>query len=300
LMDTQEVLYNFIRKIFQSRVYLSYPYHKIRQMRYIDYCDIDDDPELLPIISSHQENLIKFHVYFTDYQFFYINEEIDLEFCYKSIILHRRRPFQGIYFWSHRDNRNKSNLLPDKIINTLISHQNSILKYTVISHQNSILKYTVISHQNSILKYTVITEIIAPYLLFDCNMIPIYYPQIKIMEIWKVQNIEQLKQTRLKRLYINGPIDYMNDLIKNLPDTIEFLAIQGIYMSSDQIDKFKHLKYLRINPLSLNMAQRRYYKSIVNHNPDVFFTPVINQKKYTPFIIGVLVLVIVSMFKWYI
>jgi hypothetical protein len=42
IMDTKKILYDFVRKIFQSD-YISYPFRKIRQMHPTDYRDCSFD-----------------------------------------------------------------------------------------------------------------------------------------------------------------------------------------------------------------------------------------------------------------
>jgi hypothetical protein len=84
IMDTKKILYDFVRKIFQSDSGIAYPFFKIRQMHSTNYRDIFhfdglDYPDLLRIIPRNQVDLMKFYEYFADYQHSYVNEELSYD-----------------------------------------------------------------------------------------------------------------------------------------------------------------------------------------------------------------------------
>jgi hypothetical protein len=228
IADTKKILYNFIRRIFQSES-VPYPYNKIRRMYTIDYYDEIIYPEipgnLLPIIPKRGRDMDKFYKYFTDYQYCHVNYNFNMPD-------HINKSFVGVYgdiaFY--------------------------IEFFRTISHQNNILKYT-ISH---------ITEIFAPSNTIDCVSLVKFFPQIEKLDVYNIQNSHPLKQTKLKYLRISRNVE-TDEIISYLPNTIESLIIlngktPSYERSLDQLSKYPCLNYLKINirtsllstPLNIN------------------------------------------------
>jgi hypothetical protein len=81
ISDTQKILSNFIRRIFQSEV--SYPVNKILRM----HTSCRDVFNILHFIPKNDETLIKFYKHFSNYQFLCMNGILNVtSFCNRSDI----------------------------------------------------------------------------------------------------------------------------------------------------------------------------------------------------------------------
>jgi hypothetical protein len=146
----------------------------------------------------------------------------------------------------HASNKYSSNAPYKYTPNTSASHQNNIVEYTdvplrgICMYSTDFIIRTTLGHH--------ITEIFATVGVIDCQTILKHYPHIEKLEARSLNNVWQLKQSKLKYLCINN--NQTGDIIKNLPDTIEsFTMKRGWHTESifDQLSKFPHLTYLKIN-----------------------------------------------------
>jgi hypothetical protein len=126
------------------------------------------------------------------------------------------------------------------------SREIEILNGIHITSSSYIFSYDIFLNQR-------ITEIIAPNMEFDCASIVKYCPLIEKLVVNTMQYFAPLKQTQLKYLRIEN---VNTDIIQNLPDTIEFLTIGHMkpLLSFDELNKFPHLKYLKIHLPSVDFS----------------------------------------------
>jgi hypothetical protein len=78
ISDTRKILYDFIFKVYESKLKVSYPYNKIRRMNEVNYWHQFNglnNSALLRIFFYNQMDLNKFYNCFTDYQYYYVCDE---------------------------------------------------------------------------------------------------------------------------------------------------------------------------------------------------------------------------------
>jgi hypothetical protein len=208
IIDRKAILYDFIRKVFQSEFNISYPVKKIQKMYAIDELDHLD---LLPIVPHEQKNFIQFYEYFTDYRYLYMADDRGFE-SHKDMNV----PLCGICIYGF------------------------YFKVNDIFKQNLLLQKIITVHT--------ITEIIALSDMIDCQLLIKYCPQIEKIEANSFYNIEYLKQTKLKYLCLTGDIktnvlaQNLPDTIESLSIT-RGLRDATIF---NQLSSFSNLKYLNV------------------------------------------------------
>jgi hypothetical protein len=166
-------------------------------------------PEFLDFIPRDQATLTQFYNCFANYQYLYADQKIIAPD-------YAKRSYKGIHIQHQMFNFNNSK-----------EH----MWHDILQNCHNV------------------TEIFSPFGVLDCLFLVEYYPQIEILEVQSVSTVEQLKNMRLKFLRLNGQVN-TEEIIQNLPDTIESLIIlTGHHTSAifDQLIKFPHLNYLKIN-----------------------------------------------------
>jgi hypothetical protein len=164
-----------------------------------------DSDKILHIPITNQNNLIQFYERFPHYQVFHMDNILE-----GFIPYHQKLP---------------------KNIHILF------LKFTAIESKYLSLDYYV--------NRCMITEIIMPSNYMDCKIFMERYSQIEKLTIMAFENIEYLRQTRLKYLCVVG-YEIIDHIIQNLPDTIESLIITYGHHSLSVFNKYHRLNYLKI------------------------------------------------------
>jgi hypothetical protein len=227
IMDTKKILYDFIRWIFKSESSkIAYPFSKIQQMHYADYRDIFQFDGL-----DYTNPLLIIY-----------NTEEDLITFYKYF-----PNYQYLYV---------NEINAGKTLDS-ITLRGICMMYSYFDNQ--ILDENLSMNQRT----HTITEIFASNVSTDCNFLIKNYSLLDKLDINYIENIEQLKQLRLKYLCIHEYTN-TNSIIENLPETIESLIIMSGWghdiSSFNQLNKLPHLTYLKIGlpfselstPLNLN------------------------------------------------
>jgi hypothetical protein len=230
IFDTKKVLYNFIRKVFQSGFSISYPFNKIQKIR-------TGHTKLLPIKIHQQADIIKFYEHFADYQYLYLSGRGPVNVCDKDSLGELRGS--------------------DISLCSIILIGPSGYPFIEPLSEKNMVNYS-------------ITEIIVRNCRVECQHILKYFPSLEKLEAGSFRKVEYLKQSRLKHLacyQYTGIYTFTSNLPDTIESLI---MPAGQSMLSDRLNKFQYLTYLKVRLMYVKLSTelRMHTVHFIMSHPD--------------------------------